>query len=102
LLAESATSLYEWILNADEVRATVDLHDSIIYSIGTTYNFEFWHQRDLMGAIIKVLQNPEVSSKIEWDPYQLYIEIGGKRVYGDFNMGNIAWEQAVSSFCTKS
>ena len=33
LVAESATSLYEWILNADEARATVDLHDSIIHSI---------------------------------------------------------------------
>ena len=57
-----------------------------------------------MGAIIKALQDPEVASKIEWDPYHLYVEIGGKlqRVYGDFNTGNIAWEQAVSSFCTKS
>jgi len=33
--------------------------------LGKTYDFEFWHQRYLMGAIIKALQDPEVASKIE-------------------------------------
>jgi hypothetical protein len=64
----------------------------------TPLSVEIWRIRSVLELIERVLQRPEVASKIEWWAGRFYRTVNGVKelVRDDFDSGDLLWDLNVS------